>query len=349
MNSELQDLPCNKYGGYSDKHQAVIFIVCLMIQYQIETRQADLEDTSLWDEHIDVEQLLDKDPRAAYRSGAVDALQTKIIRHCRPVIERFGLKSQDKARTLDEYHRMPTCRLRLTQVDGQIQPLVVSGPVSDGWGPNGLHATNFTNIHVPDGIAYHPSTDLWIQLDDDLLPPFIRGEIKSTDGKRYFFKPNDTDEQFLRETNILLKIFELGLARKIRTSNIAALVYTDDRTNIIGVLIEWNDARQIGDMMKTATHDDLARWKTQVLQSVEKLHQNEIVWGDVNLGNILIDADSNAWVVDYGGLYNPRFVDEENCETKVGDLQGVQRVFAHLAWEIDNRLTGASDGAFNHS
>lgn len=69
------------------------------------------------------------------------------------------------------------------------------------------------------------------------------------------------------------------------------------------------------------------RWEKQVKVIVEALHSHGIVWGDVNAGNVVIDRDDDAWVIDFGGRNNPWFVDDDKFETIEGDLQGVRRLF----------------------
>ena len=70
-----------------------------------------------------------------------------------------------------------------------------------------------------------------------------------------------------------------------------------------------------------------AKWKAQVVDMVTELHAHDVIWGDVNAGNVVIDHASNAWLIDFGGLNNPEFVDDDLAETKEGDWQGVHRLF----------------------
>lgn len=60
---------------------------------------------------------------------------------------------------------------------------------------------------------------------------------------------------------------------------------------------------------------------------MKELHRHKIVWGDVNVHNIFIDANNDAWVIDFGGNCNVQFVDEELKETYQGDIQGLHRIF----------------------
>lgn len=56
-------------------------------------------------------------------------------------------------------------------------------------------------------------------------------------------------------------------------------------------------------------------------------HAVDIVWGDVNPGNIVIDPELNVWVVDFGGGFIDGFVDKNLARTKEGDLDGIKGIF----------------------
>ena len=61
-----------------------------------------------------------------------------------------------------------------------------------------------------------------------------------------------------------------------------------------------------------------AKWEAQVYEIVETLHAVDIVWGDVNPGNMAID---------FGGGFIDGFVDNRLAGTKEGDLQGIKGIF----------------------
>jgi RIO-like serine/threonine protein kinase len=69
------------------------------------------------------------------------------------------------------------------------------------------------------------------------------------------------------------------------------------------------------------------RWEKQVTAIVQELHAHGIVWGDVNPMNIVIDKAMDAWVIDFGGMNNVAFVDDDKRETIEGDMQGIMRLF----------------------
>jgi tRNA A-37 threonylcarbamoyl transferase component Bud32 len=65
------------------------------------------------------------------------------------------------------------------------------------------------------------------------------------------------------------------------------------------------------------------RWYNDVAQMLNLLHSAGIVWGDFKPENMLVDDDNNVWLIDFGGGMTDGWVDNENMETKEGDLQGL--------------------------
>lgn len=72
------------------------------------------------------------------------------------------------------------------------------------------------------------------------------------------------------------------------------------------------------------------KWNRQITTTVRALHRHGICWGDVKPDNILIDSEHNTWLIDFGGGFNSRYVDEDLIETVEGDWQGVSRMAEEL-------------------
>ncbi|KAI1960803.1 hypothetical protein LOZ58_003876 [Ophidiomyces ophidiicola] len=73
-------------------------------------------------------------------------------------------------------------------------------------------------------------------------------------------------------------------------------------------------------------NNDRLCWSRQIHQSVEQLHNADVVWGDAKPENVLIDTKGDAWLIDFGGSYTPGWIDKDKRETVEGDWQGVQRI-----------------------
>jgi hypothetical protein len=143
-----------------------------------------------------------------------------------------------------------------------------------------------------------------------------------------FFKPRFDlmAPEFDREVAVLGAILRSGLNKTLRVSPFKGLVLLDNGL-VTGMLFEWLDGWPLAEYPDLTDRGLHGRWREQVEGIVKELHRHEIVWGDVNVHNIFIDTNGDAWVIDFGGNCNVEFVDEELKETYEGDLQGVRRVF----------------------
>ncbi|KAK3075389.1 hypothetical protein LTR53_001320 [Teratosphaeriaceae sp. CCFEE 6253] len=163
-----------------------------------------------------------------------------------------------------------------------------------------------------------------------------QGKVQAADGSAMYFKPRfaGRETQFGREAHILGRIVELGLHSKEanRLSRLVAIVTTGESgEQVAGILLELIVTGSAGGdclgkavQARTEMHE---KWRAQVMEMVKELHAHQLVWGDVNAGNVVIDEMGDAWVIDFGGMNNPEFVDNELAETEEGDWQGVNRLF----------------------
>lgn len=153
-------------------------------------------------------------------------------------------------------------------------------------------------------------------------------QVYTTNGTRLFFKPrlDFKAPEFDREVSVLGAIISFGLDRKLRVSPFRRLVLLDNGL-VAGMLFEWLEGWPLAEYPELSNLSLHKLWQKQVEDIVKELHRHKIVWGDVNVHNIFIDENANAWVVDFGGNCNIQFVDEELKETYEGDIQGLHRVF----------------------
>ncbi|KAK3291515.1 uncharacterized protein B0H64DRAFT_330262 [Chaetomium fimeti] len=68
------------------------------------------------------------------------------------------------------------------------------------------------------------------------------------------------------------------------------------------------------------------KWAAQIEQAVTELHRNGLVWGDAKPGNVVIDTDDNAWVLDFGGGGTDGWMEESTYQTEEGDLNAVAKM-----------------------
>ena len=162
----------------------------------------------------------------------------------------------------------------------------------------------------------------------------------TSDGRSLHFKPrqNAREKQFFRELCILVKIKRTQLANDlVKLPDLQGIVVSgkieeeEEEEECVGVLINhiatppWGtDLLSPGCWAQPGLHP---RWEQQVTATLKALHAQGIVWGDVNAGNVIIDQALDTWVIDFGGMNNPEFVDDDKAETMEGDWQGVKRLF----------------------
>lgn len=171
------------------------------------------------------------------------------------------------------------------------------------------------------------------------------------DGRYAWFRPRDVgrEEDFLRELRLLkvIKITAYLEHPDVRCSRLLGVV-TASLSNglcaVVGLLISWIPPAPDGPHLKSQSARQIrnshTKWRQQVTKTVAFLHDHGVCWGDVNVCNIAIDSNLNAWVIDFGGSNNVECVDDDLAETTEGDWQGIHRIFDE--W-VSRRISSASD------
>jgi serine/threonine protein kinase len=146
-----------------------------------------------------------------------------------------------------------------------------------------------------------------------------------------YFKPRMElrEAEFERELRILTRINEAGLTARLRVPKLQGVVVSGEDT--IGMLMTLITSSSMATHLRSAglqaRHELHGQWEEQLIATVQELHGHGIVWGDVHPMNVVIDEDMNAWAIDFGGMNNAEFVDDEKRETVEGDRQGLTRLF----------------------
>lgn len=68
------------------------------------------------------------------------------------------------------------------------------------------------------------------------------------------------------------------------------------------------------------------KWVDQISNTLKQLHSRNIVWGDAKAENALIDANGDAYLIDFGGGYTEGMVEKEMCNSIEGGLQGLESI-----------------------
>ena len=144
----------------------------------------------------------------------------------------------------------------------------------------------------------------------------------------FFFKAALKQHGHLREMEILSQIKRSGSGTfdpTFRTSSLAGLVMWDDDSHddkgtLMGFLLECIEGDTLAERMEASPVGMRRKWFRQVQGTVGRLHELGIVWGDVKPDNVMINAEGDAVVVDFGGGYTPEYIEPELQQTLQGDL-----------------------------
>jgi tRNA A-37 threonylcarbamoyl transferase component Bud32 len=162
----------------------------------------------------------------------------------------------------------------------------------------------------------------------------VQGKVITAEGVLMYFKPRieGRESEFERELQIMSRIDEAGLGARIRVPGLQGIVVSGENgERTMGMLMTLITSPKMGTHLQSQGFQGKLelhkKWEEQVTAIVQELHANGIVWGDVNPMNVVIDEAMNAWVIDFGGMNNVEFVDDEKRETVEGDKQGIMRLF----------------------
>ncbi|KAI9818942.1 MAG: hypothetical protein M1832_004110 [Thelocarpon impressellum] len=289
-------------------------------------------------EYFDLLDALEKAENSSHK--ILEALEDWILERCIPHFKRLAPQIPGDAgapRTLQQYYRPETFVLSLVNRGNHVEAVRRSSSGSESVqqaeprlrpSPSTPHMDSSLprfKASALDILPTHPDSDITADLPR---------RIRCPDGRQYFFKAVLDPRSFDRELESLLHIERAGLpSQKTRTSRLRGIVEWDEDDTIMGMLLDYIDGGN--HTLQTAARGASAacreKWMSQIENIVRQLHQVGIVWGDVKPDNIVIDGDSNAHVVDFGGGCAIGWVDHKLYDTVEGDQQGMQRLRAYLA------------------
>lgn len=91
------------------------------------------------------------------------------------------------------------------------------------------------------------------------------------------------------------------------------------------------DLRCLEDGGVEASEERKKKWAAQIRETVERLHEIGVIWGDGKPHNVLVHEETgDVWIIDFGGGYTQGWVDEEFKESVQGDEQAVERIMKYL-------------------
>ncbi|KNG48111.1 ATP binding protein [Stemphylium lycopersici] len=178
------------------------------------------------------------------------------------------------------------------------------------------------------------ANDLIVQSEVSVPPPAHPGQVihKET-GDMYFFKPvvAEQPDSVKREIRILQKLEKLNL--NIKFPRLRGFVsFGKSKTDTMGMLLEnIRYPTPLTKLLRSSVDEDArAEWSRKSEEYVKALHNNGIIWGDAKADNFMVDADSELWIIDFGGSYTEGWVDPEISDTLEGDDMGLEKIQAAL-------------------
>lgn len=237
--------------------------------------------------------------------------------------------------TLSEYLFPPFHVCKLEATDGM--PRAVRQDTQEhGWSSPSIRVDDDFLSDLDSWTRSYDPTDIELCYDNprDVLikrPTKILAKSDSTEPVLCFFKRFELSfgpAHAKKEVSILKQITQAQIPSppKAWICRLHGIVRAGN--SLMGMLFTWIDAK--GPLSKARVEQSLAavrkRWRAQITQSVMKLHDNKIVWGDAKAENVLIDKEDNAWIIDFGGSYTPGWVDPEKAGSVAGDEQGLAKI-----------------------
>ena len=313
--------------SHFDVDCSTLTVMCHGKKFIIQVQTKELAGTVLLEQYIRlIEAMHDEDDNDKH----YEALCDWMILPCFAKFRKLALlPPQDARLTLHDFYNPVTYRLKLLTSSKGLSARRMAGrqvKSTDGLMIRTDQLPKFPGVPrvKASTITILPGeqNDHWCE---------IPREVSTADGKRQYFKPAFDKSQHIREVGILTQVARARLQDQFRTSKLTGIVVSEDFKMTVGLLVQWIPS--IGELQsdEARRRDGFhAQWECQVTKTVKELHKHGIIWGDVHPGNIIIDTDMNAWIIDFGGGWVEPFMSRKTWGTVEGDLQGVQNVFEHL-------------------
>ena len=272
------------------------------------------------------------------------ALKDLIWAECKLVIETYGAEDGLGPLNLQDFFQPPSVHIAIVKSDsdrGTIAKVEADHTNSYPWDTSYAtdHSSDMRNSY---GWGTAPVLMNELHIDTTNVQLFKARElftvmaaeqtcamqqVHSSSGEKFFFKPRMDlmAPEFDREASVLGTMISLDLHKTLRVSPFIGFVLLDNGL-VTGMLFDWLEGSPLAETPQLGDQQLHKIWHDQVQATVDELHRHNIIWGDVNVRNIFIDTNDDAWVIDFGGNCNVQFVDEELKETYDGDRQGLRRI-----------------------
>ena len=105
---------------------------------------------------------------------------------------------------------------------------------------------------------------------------------------------------------------------------------------VVGLLREWIPSSTRGRTLanvgvSTVPQATRQRWAAQIRKTLDQLHAIGVIWGDGKPGNVIIDQDDQAWLIDLAGGWTEGWVEPDLTGTVEGDHQALSNIVKFLS------------------
>ncbi|KAH6676858.1 hypothetical protein F5X68DRAFT_224104 [Plectosphaerella plurivora] len=117
----------------------------------------------------------------------------------------------------------------------------------------------------------------------------------------------------------------------LRVPRLLGYVLHEETDRILGFLRQWVPGCRLSDIdLTTISPQRKRKWTSQIRESMQALHKQGIAWGDCTTGNIIIDGQSDAWLVDFEEGFSANSTDDETADRIESDVQAFGRIVTLL-------------------
>lgn len=271
-----------------------------------------------------------------------------------PVLPYFrAVPELEEEVTLEMYFNSPIKHLRLGVENGELkakrifgekfeldnpwrQPLPVF-PIKDIPAfENVPRIQASTIVSLSEGTHFDPASN---------LPASVR--LQDGTVKRFDHPFSNID--LVRKLGVASTMLDRGLYEKALVEKLHAIAVSDDGEMAYGLLFDSLLGNSRLGPGRTILHPDFwmpnpspaqkGKWGAQVQATLQILHQNGIVWGEVLPQNVMVDDNDNAYVTGFGESWSIDYVDWDKFQTFEGDWQGFRNIFLKRLegkkWNVD--------------
>ena len=253
---------------------------------------------------------------------------------CQPWFKRFTAAAQESVHlssTLHDSLYLKVLKLQLCTIDGKAE-------VREHDAFKGLH-TSIPNSLCMEAVGVNVSTFKPSEIDimetlkrDTVFKALVLGSIMCVKVIGHRCSSHSVE----REISLLQRISEAHLNPRPHIPNLLGLVVSeDDQQLVLGFLMEFIERGHFESDLSSLNVESIPQtqrenWSEQIYNNLKRLHSIGVCWGDAKAGNIILDKESNPWLIDFGGGYTNEWVDAHLANSEKGDLQGLQRIMKFL-------------------